>query len=267
MHLTTADGVSLHHVEHGPPDGMPVVFSNSLGTHLGLWNGIVELIPPEYRLVRYDKRGPGPSSCPPGPYSIAQLANDCSAILDHLEIRRSVFVGLSIGGLTGQQLALTRPDLVRALVLANTGARIGDRAMWQERISMARAGRLGDMADAVIARWLSREFRLQHPGRVEAWKTALTRVKGEGYAACCEAIMDADFSESAAAIDQPTLVVAGSEDVATPVGLAEWTASLIPRSRLAVIEGAGHLSCVDSAREFTGHLVDFLQNVGASGAD
>ncbi len=102
MQLTTADGVRLHFEVQGPSDGPAVVFANSLGTHLGLWEGIVELMPRGYRLVRMDKRGHGLSSCPPGPYSIAGLADDCSTILDHLGIRRSVFVGLSIGGLIGQ---------------------------------------------------------------------------------------------------------------------------------------------------------------------
>ena len=267
MQLTTADGVSLHFEVQGPSDGPAVLFANSPGTHLGLWDGIVELMPRGYRLVRMDKRGHGLSTCPPGPYSIAGLADDCSTILDHLGIRRSVFVGLSIGGLVGQELALTRPGLVRALVLANSGVRIGNRAMWRERIGLARAGKLGDMADAVIKRWFSARFRSCHPGRVEAWRTDLVRVPGEGYAGCCEAIMGADFSESAGWILQPTLVIAGSEDEATPVRLAEQATSLIPGSRLAVIECAGHLSCVDSTPAFAAHLGEFLQMVEASGAD
>ena len=116
--------VQLHYREDGDPGGAPLVFANSLGTDLRLWDGVLPLLPPGLRIIRYDKRGHGLSSCPEPPYAMGALVRDLEMLLDHLAVRGALVVGLSIGGLIAQGLAVKRLDLVRALVLSNTAPKI-----------------------------------------------------------------------------------------------------------------------------------------------
>ena len=267
MKMVDVNGVHLHCADEGNPDGFPVVFSNSLGTDLRLWDGVFDLMPTNLRLIRYDTRGHGLSSCPDGPYSIKDLAGDCAGLLERLDVTECAFVGLSIGGLTAQELVLRWPGLIRVAVLSNTGAKIGEPSMWRSRIESARSGRLQDISDSVMERWFSARFRRERHVELEGWQAMLNRTTAEGYAGCCEAIMAADYSGELGAIGLPIQLIGGSEDGATPPSLVNWTASLLPDAKVEIIEGAGHLPCVDSTGEYvrcvTKFLVDF--GVGAEG--
>ena len=135
MHMLDLGDLSLHWREDGDPSGAPVVFANSLGTDFRLWDKVVPLMPKGLRLIRYDKRGHGLSSCPPGPSGMGALVRDAERLLDALGVRDCVFVGLSIGGMIAQGLAVKRLDQVRALVLSNTGAKLGTPQLWADRIA------------------------------------------------------------------------------------------------------------------------------------
>lgn len=257
MRVLMANGVKLNWREDGDPAGVPVVFANSLGTDLRLWDQILPLLPSGLRIIRFDKRGHGLSDCPPAPYAMADLVSDAEALLDGLGISDCVFVGLSIGGMIGQGLAARRPDLVHALVLSNTAAKMGDAAMWQTRIDAIRAGGIEALADAVMERWFSPAF-LARPD-LTAWRNMLTRTPVEGYIGCCHAIAGADLTESTKALTLPTLAIAGSEDGASPPDLVQGTARMIAGSRFTVIEGAGHLPCVEDPAAYAALLNDFLK--------
>ncbi|MEM5585879.1 3-oxoadipate enol-lactonase [Roseibium sp. AS2] len=253
--LPTAD---IHWHEDGDPDGLAVVFANSLGTDLRLWDGVVDRLAGNgLRLVRFDKRGHGLSSCPKPPYSMDDLVRDTDTLLDELDIGSCVFVGLSIGGMIGQLLASRRPDRISGLVLANTAAKMGDPAMWRDRISRIRADGLDSIADAVLERWFSGSFR----GRPESlgWRHMLCRTPEDGYVGCCEAIAAADLSQSTASLRLPMLGIGGSEDLASPSDLVRATTALVPGSRFVEIDQAGHLPCVEQPDAFTGHLLRFLK--------
>ena len=264
MKMVNVNGVHLHCADEGNPDGFPVVFSNSLGTDLRLWDRVFDLMPADLRLIRYDTRGHGLSSCPDGPYSVNDLAGDCAGLLERLDVKDCAFVGLSIGGLTAQELVLRWPGLVRAAILSNTGARIGEASMWHARIDAARSGRLEGISDAVLERWFSDRFRQDRTGELEGWRAMLTRTTAEGYAGCCEAIMTADYSGDLGGIDVPVQLIGGSEDGATPPDLVNWTASLLPGAKVEIIEGAGHLPCVDSTKEYVRCIMNFLVSSGVS---
>ena len=133
MQILDLNEVQLHYVDEGGPNGPPVVFANSLGTDLRLWDKVLPLLPAGLRIIRYDKRGHGLSSCPPAPYTMDALVSDAERLLDHLQVRDCVFVGLSVGGMIAQGFAGKRPDQVRALVLSNTGARIGTAKIWADQ--------------------------------------------------------------------------------------------------------------------------------------
>ena len=257
MRVALANGVRLNWREDGDPQGVPVVFANSLGTDLRLWDQVVPLLPAGLRLIRYDKRGHGLSDCPPAPYAMDDLVTDAEALLAVLGIESCVFVGLSIGGMIGQGLAARRPDLVRALVLSNTAAKMGEAAMWQTRIDAIREGGIEALADPVMERWFAPTFRATDD--LIAWRNMLTRTPVTGYIGCCQAIAGTDLSDSTRALRLPTLVIAGSEDGASPPDLVQDTARMIPGSRFEVIEGTGHLPCVEDPAAYATHLKDFLK--------
>lgn len=260
MPIASVNSLALHYRDDGPPDGPPVVFSNSLGTDLRLWDPLLPHLPPGLRLIRYDTRGHGLSDCPPGPYSMGMLIRDAEALLDHLQIRDAVFVGLSIGGMIAQGLAVKRLDQIRALVLSNTAARIGTAQIWDDRIAAVRNGGIEALADATLERWFSRAFRATP--ELTLWRHMLTRQPQAGYIGCAAAISGTDFYTTTAALTLPTLAIAGSEDGSTPPDLVRETADLIKGSRFELIRGAGHLPCVEAPQDYARRLTQFLQDIG-----
>lgn len=260
MHIADLGEVRLHYREDGDPDGAPIVFANSLGTDLRLWDKIVPLLPAGLRIIRYDKRGHGLSSCPPAPYSMGSLITDAERLLDHLEVRNAVFVGLSIGGMIAQGLAVKRMDQVRAMVISNTAAKIGTPEMWRERIVACEAAGIDSLADAVMERWFARAFR--ETAELEAWRNMLVRQPLHGYIGCSAAIAGSDFYTTTASLTLPTLAIAGSDDGSTPPDLVRETAELVKGSKFALIRGAGHLPCVEKPDEYASLLNSFLKETG-----
>ncbi|SHL88490.1 3-oxoadipate enol-lactonase [Roseovarius litoreus] len=261
MKLADLGDLRLHYREDGDPAGAPVVFANALGTDLRLWDAVVPRLPKGLRIIRYDMRGHGLSECPPAPYAMGALVRDAERLLDHLGVRDCVFVGLSIGGLIAQGLAVKRLDLVRAMVLSNTAAKIGHPRMWQERIELVRQGGLEALADEVMERWFSRGFRAQNPD-FALWRTMLTRCPAEGYIGCAAAIAGTDFYTPTSGLRLPTLGIAGSEDRATPPDLVRETVELIHGAKFELIRKAGHLPCVDSPEVYAAVLTEFLGEIG-----
>ena len=260
MKIARLGDVALHWREDGDSTGAPVLFANSLGTDFRLWDAVLPLLPRGLRLIRYDKRGHGLSSCPPAPYGMGALVTDAERLLDHLGARDAVVVGLSIGGMIAQGLAVKRPDLVRGLVLSNTAARIGTAAIWEERIAAIRAGGIEALADAVMERWFSKPFRATD--ELTLWRNMLTRQPAEGYIGCAAAIAGTDFYATTATLRLPTLAIAGSEDGSTPPDLVRETADLVRGSRFHLIRGAGHLPCVEKPADYAETLAAFLAEIG-----
>lgn len=260
MQVCDLGDVKLHYREDGDPRGAPVVFANSLGTDLRLWDDVVPLLPPGLRLIRYDKRGHGLSDCPQGPYGMGTLVRDAERLLDALGVRDAVFVGLSIGGLIAQGLATKRLDLIRGLVLSNTAAKIGTADSWAARIAAVRAQGIAPIADGILERWFAKGFRATPA--FTAWANMLIRQPVEGYIGCCAAIAGTDFYTPTAALTLPTLVIAGSEDGSTPPDLVRETGDLIKGSRFHLMRGVGHLPCVEKPAEYAEVLSRFLKEIG-----
>ncbi|WP_108482401.1 3-oxoadipate enol-lactonase [Oceaniglobus ichthyenteri] len=257
MRAISANGVTLHVQTGGNPAGAPVLFANSLGTDLRLWDALIALLPPDLRLIRYDMRGHGLSGCPDGPYTMDDLTADAEALIETLELGAVTFVGLSIGGMVGQSLAARRPDLVRALVLSNTAARMGDAASWDARIAAITADGLASMADAILDRWFAPRFRATP--EADLWGAMLARTPQTGYLGCCAAIANADLTDATQALRLPTLAIAGSDDGASPADLVAATAALVPGAAFHVIDGTGHLPCVEDPAAYAAILTPFLK--------
>lgn len=260
MNMLDLGDVRLHYRIDGNPDGAPVVFANSLGTDLRLWDKVLPLLPQNLRYIRYDKRGHGLSSVSEAPYSMGALVRDAERLLDHLEVRDCVFVGLSIGGMIAQGLAVKRLDQVRALVLSNTAAKIGMPSMWQARIDAVNRDGIEALADPVMERWFSRDFRATP--ELTLWRNMLVRQPAKGYAGCCAAIAGTDFYTPTSGLRLPALGIAGSEDGATPPDLVRETIELIPGSRFELMRRAGHLPCVEQPEAYADILTRFLRETG-----
>jgi len=254
--------VTLHYRLEGDPAGMPVVFANSLGTDFRLWDKIIPRLPAGLRILRFDKRGHGLSSCPEGDYSMDELVEDTARLLQALDISNCLFVGLSIGGLIAQSLASRYPQLMRAMVVSNSAARIGDESMWRERIALLRSDGIEAIADNIMQRWFAQRFREQQALEVAAWRNMLTRTPAAGYIGCCAAIAATDFTAQSAALGLPTLLIAGSEDGSAPPAVVRATADMIAGSRFELIEDAGHLPCVEQADEYARILSQFIRENG-----
>ncbi len=260
MNILDLGDLHLHWREDGDPKGAPVVFANSLGTDFRMWDKLIPHMPPGLRLIRYDKRGHGLSSCPPGPYSMGALIRDAERLLDALEVRDCVFVGLSVGGLIAQGLAVKRLDLVRAMVLSNTAAKIGTQQMWADRIAAVRQGGIEAIADGLMERWFSKPFRATP--EMQGYRAMVARQPVEGYAGTAAAIAGTDFITPTSGLTLPTLAIAGSEDGATPPDLVRETAELVKGARFHLIRGAGHLPPAEKPAEYAALLTEFLTAIG-----
>ena len=260
MPFADLDGLRLHYLDEGDPKGAPLVFANSLGTDLRLWDKVVPLLPEGLRVIRYDMRGHGQSDCPPAPYSMGALVRDAERLLDHLNVRDCCFVGLSIGGLVAQGLAAKRLDMVRAIVLSNTASKIGVPSMWEDRIAAVRAGGIEALADAMMERWFSRAFRAEN--EFTFWRDMMTSQRVEGFIGCMQAISGTDFYTPTSGLRLPCLGIAGDHDGSTPPDLVRETVEQVPGSCFALIHGAGHLPCVDRPHAYAAELRAFLRRTG-----
>ncbi len=260
MQIAELGGIKLHYKVEGPQDGAPLVFANSLGTDFRLWDPVLPYLPEGLRILRFDKRGHGLSDCPPAPYSMGQLVRDTERLMEHVGMKDAVFVGLSIGGMIAQGLAAKRLDLVRALVLSNTGAKIGTRDMWQERIAAVEATGVAALTEATMQRWFSDTFRASP--ELALWRHMFERQHASGYAGCSAAIAGTDFFSTTAALRLPALGIAGTEDGSTPPDLVREMIDLIPGSKFHLIRGAGHLPCVEKPEDYAAVLTGFLCEIG-----
>lgn len=260
MKILRLSDIDIHYREDGDPNGAPVVFVNSLGTDLRLWDATLPHLPKGLRLIRSDKRGHGLTTCPKPPYSMGSLVGDAERLLDHLDVREAVVVGCSIGGMIAQGLAVKRLDQVRAMVLSNTAVKIGTPAIWQDRIAAVDNGGIEALADTVMERWFSARFR--DTAELTAWRNMLTRQPDNGYKGCSMAISGTDFYTTTAGLTLPTLAIAGSEDGSTPPDLVRETAALVKGSRFELIRGAGHVPMVEKPEEYAAILTRFFKDIG-----
>lgn len=262
MQIAELDGIHLHWRSDGPEDGLPVVLSNILGLDLRMWEPLLPCLPRDWRILRYDRRGHGLSDVPPGPYRMGQLITETEALLDHLGLRGCVFVGASIGGMVAQGLAVKRPDLIRALVLSTTAARIATAEIWSERIAQVAAHGMGALAEPTLERWFTADFRARPAAQL--WRNMLLATPPAGWMGCAAAISGSDFYSTTAGLRLPTLGIAGERDGSTPPDLVRETAELVPGARFALIRRTGHLPQIEAPEAYAGILRDFVAELPAS---
>lgn len=260
MAFARLNGAVMHYEDAGARDGKAIVFSNSLGTDFRIWDAVVSHLSADHRVIRYDTRGHGLSEATPGPYSMKTLAEDLAALLDHLDAKSAVVVGLSVGGMIAQGLASLRPDLVSTLVLMDTAHKIGTVEGWNSRIDTVRQKDMTAISDGVLSGWFTQAYRSAMPD-FQGYRAMLLRNDVEGYAGVCAALRDADLTESTRALKVPTLCVAGEHDATTSPAIMRGTADLIDGARLEVVGGAGHIPCVERPKKVAGLIAGFLKGL------
>lgn len=238
-----------------------LVFINSLGTDFRIWDGVVAALGGEFNIVLHDKCGHGLSTYAKRPSTIAGYAADLESLLLHLGVSKAVVVGLSVGGLIAQELFQTRPDMIAGLVLSNTALKIGTLDSWGARIAAIRENGIESIADAILERWFSPQFRASRKDELEIYRNMLVRTPQEGYLACCEAIRDADYTSEASNISAPVLCIGGEHDGSTPPAQVQDMASRIPDARFELIEGVAHLPCIEQPEIHAKLIVAFARSL------
>lgn len=264
MPFTQASDITIHYSDEGEISAPAIVFSNSLGTDFRIWDAVIAQLKSlklNARFIRYDKRGHGLSDAPPQPYKMDQHVDDLIALLDVLEIKNAVLVGLSVGGMIVQGIYGKRPDLVRALVLSDTGHKIGDASMWDDRINAVNQGGIAVLETSILERWFSESYRKADNPDFRGYRNMLLRTPIDGYCGTSAALRDADYTEIAKSISIPTMLLVGSNDGSTPPEMMAITHELIANSRFEIIDGPGHLPCIEAPDETARLFLDFYKGL------
>jgi 3-oxoadipate enol-lactonase len=253
MDYVLVDGIRLACRLDGHADLPALIFINSLGCDLRMWDNQAAALSPLFRIVRYDMRGHGRSDVPSEPATMEQLGQDLLAVLDHFQIHRVSVCGISLGGMVALWLAALHPERVDHAVFANTAARIGSDESWSARIELVRAGGMAAVRDMVLSRFLSERFRALRPDLAVKLGSMLEATNPLGYIAACAALRDADLRDLVPRIRVPSLIIAGELDESTPPEQAAELQEAIRGSELVMIKAA-HLSNIEQPQLFNASL-------------
>ena len=259
--IVKVNGVDVAYRFDGPEDGPVLLVANSLMANGSMWDGNVAALSDRYRVLRYDKRGHGASGVSNGPYTIAQLADDAIGLLDALQIDKAHFMGLSIGGMIGQQLGARFPERILSLSLCNTASEMPPRSLWEERFAIARAQGIVGLVDGTIQRWFTAPFIKRAPQEIEKVRQMILGTNLDGYIACGSAVRDMAQSTMLLKIKTPTLVLSGRDDPACTVDQGTVLHRLIDHSKMVVIEQAAHLSNIEQPEVFNRTVREFIDSV------
>lgn len=244
-------------------DAPLVILSHSLGSSLLMWNPQMKALEPHFRVLRYDIRGHGKSEAPPGAYTLELLGEDAVALLDALEIDAVHWVGLSMGGMIGQSIALNYPRRLQSLALCDTMAVVPEEAqpIWQERIDAVRDRGVASQLEPIMERWFTPSFLKLNPYILGVIRNEFLATPAQGYLGCIYAIRKLNYLDRLSAIKIPTLIMVGEDDPGTPVSASEAIHQQIPESKLVIIKSARHLSNVEQPEDFNTNLITFLKSL------
>jgi 3-oxoadipate enol-lactonase len=256
-------GNEIHYELEGPISAPVIMLSHALATNMKIWDPQMCVLTPRFRVLRYDSLGHGGTSVPAGPYTAEKLAEQAGDLLGALTIKKVHFVGLSMGGIIGQMLALMRPDAIASLVLVDSMCSIPPEAqpLWQERIKVALSDGMQPLVEPAIARWFTVPFRQAHSEITDRVRAMIRGTVPAGYAACCHAIAALDLAARIHAIQAPALILVGEEDPGTPVAMSRAIHERIAGSELTIIPSASHLCNTEQPDAFNRALLSFLDRV------
>jgi len=253
------DGVQLQAVFGGRAEGPVVVLSHSIGCDLSSWDAVAALLEPDFRVLRFDRRGHGRSAVPTGDATIEVLGRDALAVMDAFGVAKAHYVGLSQGGMEGMWLAAQHPGRVDRLVLANTTAHLGVPDVIQGAIDAGRAHGMAAVGNGFLDRWLPQAFREAQPEVTAALRATFAAMSPEGFAACAAVLKTVDLRSDLGRIQAPTQVIVGGAEGPPLQAAAQALADGIPGARLVSIAGTGHLSGTEDPTAFVAAVAPFLR--------
>ena len=259
----TVNGINVNYTLEGLANAPVVTLSHSLATDLSMWDPQMKALTARYRVLRYDTRGHGATDAPAGAYSLGQLADDARAMLKALGVARTHWIGLSMGGMIGQALALASPELFLSLSLCDTSSRIPAemKSAWADRIKTAETQGMEPLVEPTIGRWFTVPFRERRKDVVDRVATMIRNTPVAGYVGCSRAISALNLTDRLSAIKLPTIVIVGEDDPGTPVAASRVIAENIKGARLEIIPSAAHLSNMEQPEAFNKALGGFLSQV------
>ena len=261
--LIKANGIQMNYELSGKKDGPIVMLSHSLGSSLLMWNPQRKVLESHFQVLRYDSRGHGKSEAPPGAYTLELLGEDAVALLDALGIDQVHWVGLSMGGMIGQSIALNYPKRLQSLALCDTMAVVPEEAqpIWQERIDAVREKGVESQLEPTMERWFTPIFLNLNPSILGVVREEFLATPAKGYLGCIYAIRKLNYLNRLSEIKIPTLIMVGEDDPGTPVAVSEAMHQRIPNSKLVIIKSARHLSNVEQPEVFNTTLMTFLKRL------
>ena len=257
MPIFTSNNAEINYQTFGDTSKPAIIFSNSLGTNFSMWQVQIDALKNDFFVICYDTRGHGQSSAPQGPYTIDQLGQDVIHLLNHLNVEKAAFCGISMGGLTGQWLAINYPERFNHVIVCNTAAKIGQEQAWNDRATLVREQGLQPIASTAASRWFTEHFIQRNTAIVTSLSNDLGASSAEGYASCCEALAKADLREQLKEIKIPVLVIAGTRDPVTTVADGQFMAERIVGSQLFEID-ASHISNIEQPKVFSTAIQKFI---------
>ncbi len=256
-----ANGIKINFEISGQSNRPVVVLGHSLASSMVMWEPQLRVLEPHFRVLRYDMRGHGDSDATEGAYTLEHLGKDIIGLMDVLDIQRAHFVGLSIGGMIGQGLALDYPNRFARLVLCDTAPIVSEEAkpLFRERMNIARDKGMGSLADETMARWFTAPFLSKNQSVVKPIREQILATPVAGYIGCSHAILGLDYLHRLSEIQHDTLIIVGEDDPGTPVDAAEAIHREIRNSKLVILPSAAHLSNIEQADRFNDSVLEFLK--------
>jgi 3-oxoadipate enol-lactonase len=257
MPTVQSNGCPIYYEVEGAQDKPVLMFCNSLGTTLHMWDGQMPEVLKHFRVVRYDRRGHGKSGVPNGPYNMELLGRDALAVMDAAGVDKISWCGLSMGGMVGMWLGANAPQRCNRLILSNTSAYFENKQIWNDRIALVKEKGLTAIVGGTLERWFTKDFRDREPAKVKSIADMFLGTKLEGYIACGQAVRDMDHREIIKKITAPTMVIAGKQDAGTTVEMAELIRKSIPGASMTLFDAA-HIANVECAHDYTDAMLGFL---------
>jgi len=257
MPTAESSGARLHYELCGNPQGPVLVLANSMGSSLRMWDKVLPMLETSNRVLRFDMRGHGKSEIARESFTIDDLSRDVLRLMDEVHVECASVCGLSLGGLVALWLGIHTPERVDRLILANTAARIGNSAMWEQRIQAVETEGMPSLAKATLARWFAPAYRSGHPEEMETICAMIASTDPNGYGACCAVLRDTDLRNDAGKVVSPSLIITGTHDPATPPSDGRSLHATIPDSHYVELN-ASHLSAWESADEFAAAVLQHL---------
>jgi 3-oxoadipate enol-lactonase len=257
MPTVQSSGCPIHYEVEGDEKKPVLMFCNSLGATLHMWDVQMPQALQHFRVVRYDRRGHGKSGVPAGPYNMEMLGRDALAVLDAAKIEKTNWCGLSMGGMVGMWMGAKAPDRVNKLILSNTSAHFENKQIWNDRIKTVQEKGLSAVVQGTLERWFTKDFRDNHPQKVKSIADMFLATKPEGFIACGQAVRDMDHREIIKSIKAPTMVIAGKQDAGTTVEMAELVRKSIPGASMTLFDAA-HIANIECQHDYTDAVIGFL---------